>query len=314
MTNCKTLLGGAAAALALVCAPAAAQTYPERPITMIVPWSAGGTTDIVARLFAAELGEEIGQPVAVINVVGGGGALGTQQALESTDGYTVIMTTSGNHILTPLANDVDYTPEDFVGLGQLSVRTLVLAVLAEKPWQDLGDLQAAAAANPGELTFGAVPNVLPYLTLASWANAADVELLHVPQQGGAPGVNGVLGGILDMVPESLSSVQQHLQAGTMRGLAVFNAERDPVAPDIPTAAEQGFDIYGNPFTGLAVARGVPDEVVTVLRDATAKIAQDAAFQERMATAGDSVTYLDGDAFEAVWARDWAAYMPLLQGN
>lgn len=314
MTISKTLLGGAAAALSLVAVTAAAQTYPQRPITMIVPWSAGGTTDIVARLFAAELGGELGQPVAVVNVVGGGGALGTQQALESTDGYTVIMTTSGNHILTPLANDVDYTPEDFVGLGQLSVRTLVLAVLADKPWQNLADLQEAAAADPGGLTFGAVPNVLPFLTLASWANDAGVELLHVPQQGGAPGVNGVLGGILDMVPESLSSVQQHLQAGTMRGLAVFNAERDPVAPDVPTAAEQGFEVFGNPFTGLAVARGVSDEVVTTLREATTKIAADPAFQERMATAGDSVVYLDGDAFEAVWARDWAAYMPLLQGN
>lgn len=314
MTTCKTLLGGVTAAFTLVAVPAAAQTYPERPITMIVPWSAGGTTDIVARLFAADLGEELGQPVAVVNVVGGGGALGTKEAQEATDGYTVIMTTSGNHILTPLANDVGYTPEDFVAIGQLSVRTLVLAVMADKPWQNLSDLQADAAANPGAFTFGAVPNVLPYLTLASWASEAGVELLHVPQQGGAPGVNGVLGGILDMVPESMSSVQQHLLAGTMRGLAVFNAERDPVAPDVPTAAEQGFAIYGNPFTGLAVALGAPDSVIETLRKATAKIAQDPGFQGRMATAGDSVTYLDGDAFEAVWARDWAAYMPLLQGN
>lgn len=314
MSILKKAIGGVATALALTAVPAAAQDYPERPITMIVPWSAGGTTDIVARLFADELGEELGQPVAVVNVVGGGGALGTAEAKDATDGYTVLMTTSGNHILTPLANDVGYTPEDFVGIGQLSERTLVLAVLSEKPWQNLVDLQEAAAANPGGLTFGAVPNVLPFLTLSSWANEAGVELLHVPQQGGAPGVNGVLGGILDMVPESLSSVQQHLQAGTMRGLAVFNIERDPVAPDIPTAVEQGFEVYGNPFTGLAVASGAPDEVISTLRDATARIAQDAEFQGKMATAGGNVTYLDGDAFEAVWARDWAAYKPLLQGE
>lgn len=308
------LLAGAVAGVVAGITPAMSQSYPERPITMIVPWSAGGTTDIVARLFAAELGTELGQPVAVVNIVGGGGALGTSEALQATDGYTIIMTTSGNHILTPLANDVGYAHDDFVGIGQLSVRTLVLAVLSEKPWQSLTDLQEDAAANPGAYTFGAVPNVLPFLTLSSWANAAGVELLHVPQQGGAPGVNGVLGGILDMVPESLSSVQQHLQAGTMRGLAVFNAERDPVAPDVPTAAEQGFEVYGNPFTGVAVAGGVSDEVVETLRTATAKIASDPAFQERMATAGDSVTYLDGPAFEAVWARDWDAYEPLLRGN
>ena len=314
MKRRAVLLAGAVAGIMAAAAPALAQTWPQRPITMIVPWSAGGTTDIVARLFAAELGAELGQPVAVVNIVGGGGALGTSEALQATDGHTIIMTTSGNHILTPLASDVGYTHEDFVGIGQLSVRTLVLAVLADKPWQSLNDLQADAAANPGAYTFGAVPNVLPFLTLSSWANAAGVELLHVPQQGGAPGVNGVLGGILDMVPESLSSVQQHLLAGTMRGLAVFNTERDPVAPDIPTAAEQGFEVFGNPFTGVAVARGVPDEVIGTLRAATARIAANPDFQERMATAGDSVVFLDGDAFEAVWARDWAAYEPLLRGN
>lgn len=315
MTRSSIILSSALAAiLAATAAPAFAQDYPERPITMIVPWSAGGTTDIVARIFANELSDELGQPVAVVNRVGGGGALGTSEARDATDGYTIIMTTSGNHILTPLANDVDYRYDDFIGIGQLSVRTLILAVHADKPWQDLKDLQADAQANPGAYTFGAVPNVLPYLTLSSWAEAADVELVHVPQQGGAPGVNGVLGGILDMVPESLSSVQQHLKAGTMRGLAVFNQERDPEAPDVPTAAEQGFEVYGNPFTGVAVAKGTPDEAVSILREATEEIAKSEDFQEKMSRAGGNVVYLDGPSFEEVWARDWAAYEPLLAGN
>lgn len=306
------LLGGAVAAMAMAIALPAAAEYPQRPITMIVPWSAGGTTDIVARLFAPELSRELGQPVAVVNRVGGGGALGTKEAADVKDGYTIIMTTSGNHVLTPLANDVGYTAEDFTGIGQLSVRTLILAVKEDAPWTDLQSLQADAQANPGAYTFGAVPNVLPFLTLSSWADAAGVELIHVPQQGGAPGVNGVLGGHLDMVPESLASVQSHLQAGTMRGLAVFNAERDPEAPDVPTATEQGFEVYGNPFTGVAVARGTSDAVVARLREATAKIAADPEFRQRMAQSGDAVQYLDGPAFEEVWRRDWNAYEPLLR--
>lgn len=314
MNKINLCIGSLVAAVITATAPAMAQDYPQRPITMIVPWSAGGTTDIVARLYAVELGEELGQPVAVVNRVGGGGALGTAEALEADDGYTIIMTTSGNHVLTPLANDVGYVADDFIGIGQLSIRTLILAVADDAPWADLQELQADAQANPGAYTFGAVPNVLPYLTLSTWAQMADVELTHVPQQGGAPGVNGVLGGHLHMVPESLSSVNSHLEAGTMRGLAVFNEERDPAAPEVPTAAEQGFAVYGNPFTGVAVGGETPDEVVETLREATAKIAADPSFQERMMQAGDSVQYLDGPAFEEIWARDWATYEPLLGTN
>lgn len=311
MRHLASMIGVAAVALAAFAAPAMAE-YPERPITLIVPWSAGGTTDIVARLFAPELSEELGQPVAVVNRVGGGGALGTKEAQEAKDGYTLIMTTSGNHVLTPLAKEVGYAADDFNGLGQLSVRTLILAVQDDAPWQDLKALQADAKANPGKYTFGAVPNVLPYLTLMSWADKAGVELVHVPQQGGAPGVTGVLGGHLDMVPESLASVQPHLKAGTMRGLAVFNEKRDPEAPEVPTAAEQGFEVYGNPFTGLAIAKGAPDEVVARLREAVAKIAADPEFQKKMQQSGDSVQYVDGPAFEKVWERDWNAYAPILQ--
>ncbi|MFC3227862.1 tripartite tricarboxylate transporter substrate binding protein [Marinibaculum pumilum] len=307
-----TMAAAAAAVVISATAPALADGYPERPITLIVPWNAGGTTDIVARLFAPELSEELGQPVAVVNKVGGGGALGTKEALDAKDGYTIIMTTSGNHILTPLAKDVGYRADEFAGIGQLSERTLILAVQDDAAWSDLKELQADAKANPGKYTFGAVPNVLPFLTLKSWADKAGVELVHVPQQGGAPGVNGVLGGHLDMVPESLASVQSHLKAGTMKGLAVFNKERDPNAPDVPTAKEQGFEVYGNPFTGVAVAKDVPPEVVEKLRAATAKIAKDPDFVKKMQQSGDGVQYLDGPAFEEVWMRDWNNYEPILK--
>jgi tripartite-type tricarboxylate transporter receptor subunit TctC len=289
----------------------AAQDYPAKPVKIIVPWNAGGTTDIVARLFSTELAEELGQPVPVVNRVGGGGSLGTKEALGEKDGYTILMTTSGNHILTPLANDVGYVHDDFIPIGQLSTRTLALAVLDKSPWKNLADLQKAAKADPGKYTFGAVPNALPFLTTTAWANAAGVKLLHVPQQGGAPGVTGVLGGHLDMVPESLSSVQSHLKSGTMRGLAVFNKQRDPNAPNIPTATEQGFDVFGNPFTGVAVAKGTPPEVVEKLRQVTARIAKDDSFIERMTKAGEHVEYLDGKAFGEVWARDWKTYKPIL---
>jgi tripartite-type tricarboxylate transporter receptor subunit TctC len=293
-------------------ATAGAQGYPAKPLRIIVTWNAGGTTDITARLFAPELARELGQPVAVINIVGGGGALGTKEVLDAPkDGYTLLMTTSGNHILTPLNKKVGYTQADFIPIGQLSSRTLALAVRADAPWKTLADLQKDAKANPGKYTFGAVPNVLPFLTLSAWTKMAGISLVHVPQQGGAPGVTNTLGGHLNMVPESLASLLSHVRDGKLRILAIFNDERDPAAPDLPTAAEQGFKVYGNPFTGLAVAKGTPQPIVDKLIAATAKIAKDPAFQEKMKKAGDVVSYLDAKAFGEVWKRDWAAYEPIL---
>jgi len=136
----------------------------------------------------------------------------------------------------------------------------------------------------------------------------------VPQQGGAPGVQAVLGGHIDMVPASLSSVMAHFESGDMRGLAVFNEERDPAVPDVPTAKEQGYDVVGNPFTGLAVAEGVPEEAIETLRATLAETMADPEFQERAETAGASLEYLDAEAFGEVWARDWANFKPKLQGG
>jgi tripartite-type tricarboxylate transporter receptor subunit TctC len=304
------------AALALLAgAPLAslAADYPAKPITFVVPWPAGGTTDIIGRLLADAMSADLGKPIAVVNRVGAGGSLGSKAALDAPkDGYTVLVTTSGNQILTPLKKDVGYTSADFVAIGQIASRTLALGVKADAPWKSLADLQKDARANPGKYTFGAVPNVMPFLTLDTWAKLAGVQLTLVPQKGGAPGVTGTLGGHLNMVPESLSSMNSHLKAGTMRALAVFNEERDPAAPDVPTAKEQGFPVFGNPFTGLAVAKGTPDAAVNRLRQAMAKAAQDPAFQDKAKKAGSNVTYLDGDAFGKVWARDWAAYAPVLQ--
>jgi tripartite-type tricarboxylate transporter receptor subunit TctC len=281
---------------------------------MIVTWPAGGTTDVIARLIAEPLGEALGQPIAVVNQEGGGGSLGTQAVLDAPkDGYTVLMTTSGNHVLTPLKNpEVGYTYDDFVPIGQIAQRTLVFAVREDSPWQTLDDLVAAAKADPGKYTFGAVPVSLPQLTMDNFAEVAGIEVVHVPQQGGAPGATALLGGDIDVLPASFGTVASNLKAGTMRGLAIFNEERDPAFPDIPTAAEQGYEVYGSPFTGIAVAKGVPDEAVATLREALAEVAGDPAFQEKAVQAGSNVTYLDGDAFGAVWARDNEAYKPILQ--
>ncbi|MHA1565352.1 MAG: Bug family tripartite tricarboxylate transporter substrate binding protein [Alphaproteobacteria bacterium] len=315
MTKLKRLLGAAAIIpLALGWSVAAsAQDYPSKPISMIVTWNPGGSTDVIARLLADPLGQELGQPVAVANRPGGGGSLGTQAALDAPkDGYTILATTSGNHILTPLKNDVGYKFDDFEPIGQLVAATIILAVQVDSPWQSLGDLVAAVQADPAKYTFGAVPNGMPNLTLNGLADTAGLELVHVPQQGGAPGVTALLGGVVDMLPANAATVASNIKGGKLRGLAVFSSDRDAAFPDIPTAAEQGFEVFGSPFVGLAIAKGVPEDVLVKLREALANVANDPTFQDRVLKTATALTYLPAEDFGKIWARDWENFAPMLR--
>ena len=304
----------AAAALALGLAGAAgAQDYPSKPISMIVTWNAGGSTDVIARLLAEPLGAELGVPVAVANMAGGGGSLGTQAALDAPkDGYTILATTSGNHILTPLRNDVGYSYDDFEPIGQLVAATIMLAVRADAPWQTLDDFVADVKSKPGEYLFGAVPNVMPHLTLNALSDTAGLELIHVPQQGGAPGATALLAGDIDVLPANAATVASNIKAGEMRALAVFSSERDPAFPDIPTAEEQGYAVYGSPFVGLAVAKGIPDAALATLRAAFDTVAQSEDFASRAEATATALTYRPAEAFGEIWARDWNTYAPMLR--
>lgn len=292
-----------------------AQGYPSKPITLIVTWPAGGSTDVIARLFAEPFGAALGQPVAVVNRAGGGGSLGTMAALDAPkDGHTVLMTTSGNHVLTPGKQDVGYTYQDFVPIGQLVAATLVLAVRADSPWKTLEDFVKAAKASPGKYLFGGVPNGMPHLTLNGLANAAGLQLVHVPMKGGAPGATALLAGDIQALPANASTVASNLKAGKMRALASFGEKRDPAFPEVPTAKEQGYEVFGSPFVGVAVAKGVPQAAIDKLRAATERVAKDPDFREKALKTATDISYLPARQFGEVWARDWKTYRPMLQGK
>jgi tripartite-type tricarboxylate transporter receptor subunit TctC len=137
-------------------------------------------------------------------------------------------------------------------------------------------------------------------------------VVHLPQQGSAPGATALLAGDIDLLPANAATVASSIKAGKMRGLAVFSAERDKAFPDIPTAKEQGFEVYGSPFVGLAVAKGVPDDVLETLKAALAAVAQDADFQAHALKSVSELSYLPAAEFGKVWERDWNTYAPMLQ--
>ena len=185
----KTLFVAAAVAMAAIATGAAADTYPSKPITFVVPWNPGGRTDIVGRLVAEVMSKNIGQPIAVVNKTGGRGAVGTKYVLDAPkDGYTVLVTTPGNQILGPVHRDVGFVPMDFRGIGRVAAGSVILASNKDQPFIDAKSLIAYAKANPGKVTVSGVKNVLPYMTAMAFANKAGIKFKHIPAKGDAGAV------------------------------------------------------------------------------------------------------------------------------
>ncbi len=288
---------------------AVAQAYPSKPITFVVPWGAGGRTDIVGRMVATVIGSKLGQPVAVVNRTGGRGAVGTKSVLDDPkDGYTVLVTTPGNQILGPVHRDVGFVPSDFRGIGRVASGSVVLAANTDQPFSDAASFVAYAKANPGEVSYSGVKNVLPWLAAEAMAKQAGLTLKHVPAKGDADAVPMALGGHTNLVSSSsLNAIASHLDAGKLNAIVVFAEERLPEIPDTPTAIELGYNVTASPWTGFAVAKGVPEDRIEILRKALAEVVEDKTFQNFAKASKTTVSYATGPDFEAQWDREFKAF-------
>lgn len=292
---------------------AAAQGYPAKPVEMIVPFPAGGRTDIIARQWAAVAGKHLGQQVVVVQKVGGGGAVGSIAVMNApADGYTIMCTTIGNQVLRPLSASVPYRYDSFAPIGQLSAATLVLAAKSDRPWKNLKDLVEDAKRRPGAITFSTPLKLLPHLTVERFAAKAGVQLKLVPQTGDAPAITAALGGHVDMVIASLGGILPHLQAATLRALGTFSDQRDPGLPDVATATEQGFPVVGAPWTGIAAPKGTPPEVLAKLRATFDAVLRDPEFVAGMQKLGEQIVPLAADAFGARWQQDHDGYESVIK--
>ena len=218
--------------------------YPDQPIKIIVPFPAGGTTDVLARTLAAKLSERVGQPVVIDNRVGAGGTIGALAVARSApDGYTFILGTSGTHAVNyALAEKPSYHPlDDFSAVTTVAEVPNVLVVSSKSPYQTLADLIAAAKARPGELSHASTGiGASPSLSFNVLKNAAKVEVIEVMYKGGAPALTAIFSGEVTMGFDGVTTSTPHIQAGTLRPLAVSSTYRIPTLPEVPTVAESGF--------------------------------------------------------------------------
>jgi len=267
------LLSLAAAALCTA-VPAAAQPYPSRPVTLVVPQAAGGTNDIVGRLVGQKLGELMNASVVVDNRPGAGGNIGTQLVAKGQkDGYTLLMTISSSQAINPaLYKNPGFDPvKDFKPVGLVGAVPNVLLVHPSFPARDFNEFLKLARQKGANYQYASAGNgTLNHLLGEMLNSMAGISMQHVPYKGVAPALNDVLGGQLPIVFASLPSALSHIKAGKLRALAVSGEKRSPVLPDVPAIAEAVPGYNGTLWIGLFAPAGVPPEVLAKLQDATRK--------------------------------------------
>ena len=287
--SARIALAGVCAALSFA-GPAHAADYPSRPIKLVVPFAAGGSTDIVARLVAEYAGRDLKQTIVVENKAGAGGSLGMEQVARSTaDGYTIGMATMSTHGSNPAVyRKMNYDPlKDFEPVANVLAVPSIFAINPQVPAKNMAEFVALAKGQADKYSF-ASPGVgsLGHVNIENFMMLAGIKLLHVPYRGAGPALNDVMGGQVDAITDNLSSTLPQVLGGKLRPLAVLGAERSPLLPDVPTYIELGYpDMGTGGWFGLVAPAGTPDAVVRRLNDAVRRALAEPALVQRLATLG-----------------------------
>ncbi|OZI59013.1 tripartite tricarboxylate transporter substrate binding protein [Bordetella genomosp. 1] len=304
-----------AAAAAVPAGPALAGAYPERPVTLVNPYAAGGPADLVARSLARGLEARLGQPVIVENKPGGGASIGTGfVARAKPDGYTLLLGTSAGHVVTPL---MQKTPYDGVGgfaFGAIvAVQPIMLAVNPERGIKTVAQLLARARAEPGKLSYGSAGvGGATHLGAEQFQQAAHISLNHIPYAGAAPAVNDAVGGQVDLVMLNLSAILPFIKQGRLLPLGYAAEQRSPLLPDVPTLAEAGVPgAQAATWYSLAAPAGTPAPIVQQLSDAVRALNQEPAYRDLLTQQGISLMALTPAQAQAYVEQDRVEMRALL---
>ncbi|WP_295519686.1 tripartite tricarboxylate transporter substrate binding protein [Limnohabitans sp. Rim8] len=282
---------------------ATAQTYPNKPITMVVPFPPGGVADTVGRPVAEAMSRHLKQSIVVENKGGAGGGIGMAQVAKSKgDGYTVLMSLSSLVVL-PEADKILQRPPMFQvnqlkAIARFTADPTVLVVRSESPWKTYAEFMAYAKSNPGKISFGSSGNYgTMHVPMEQLKAATATFMLHVPYTGAGPAVLSLLSGQIEALSTGPASVKQHIASGRLRALAHWGEGRLASMPEVPSFKELGVPIQYSQWSGLFVPADTPATVVDSLRQAAKFAAQDARAVGGLAAAGTSFMYQDAPEFE-----------------
>jgi tripartite-type tricarboxylate transporter receptor subunit TctC len=291
----------AAAVVSAVVAPATAK-YPERPVTAIVAWPAGGATDLVTRGVQEAFGRALGQQIIVKNVPGAAGTIGTAEAAAAApDGYTVLFTPSGPTVAQPHRMKLTYDLSSFEPVCKLVEQPLVLMTPKTSRFKTLADLIAAAKADPGKVAYGtAGPGSITHLAKLALEKAAGIKLKHVPHKGSADSIQSMLSGAVELYSDQANLVPQY----DLHPIAVYAEKRIDTFKDTPTVREAGFDVVVTNYNGLFVPKGTPANVLEALGKACKAAMEDPGVIATFARQKYPIAYQDAKAFKPFVEADY----------
>ena len=280
----RTLVSALVGMLALA-GSAAAQTFPTHPITMIVPFAAGGPTDVLGRIMAQRMSEVLGQNVIVENVGGAGGMTGGRRVADAKpDGYTMLLGTVGTQAQgqtlykKPLYNAVT----DFTPVALIAEVPIALLVRKDLPVNNFKEFVAYAKANQAKMQFGSAgAGSATHLGCVVLNTAMGTNITHVPYKGTGPAMQDLVAGRIDFLCEIVSTAKPQIDGGTVKALAIMTKDRSPVFPNLPTALEQGLDVQAYTWNALFLPKGAPADVVKKLHDATVAAMDTPAVKDRL---------------------------------
>ena len=300
-----------AAALTFAAASAFAQTFPDKPVKIIVPYAPGGGADVQARLLQNRLAERLKQPVVVENRAGAGGNIGSTLLAQSPpDGYTLLLATVATTVNPYLWSKAGYARKDYTGVALLSATPMVFVAHPSFPPNTLREMVDYVKANPGKVPYASGgAGAITQIEMELFKQQAGLQMEHIQYQGQAPAVQAVVAGTVPVMTDSVPSAMPLVKAGRLKALAVTSKERSPLAPELRTVVEQGMPELANAaWYGLVAPAGTPPRVVKVLSDAVREALQGPEAKAALDKVGAEATYLEAEAFnrfldqeEAKWA-------------
>jgi tripartite-type tricarboxylate transporter receptor subunit TctC len=291
----RLLLGLAASILV---SPVFAQTYPNRPIQLVVPYSPGGPTDVAARVMAQRMSERLGQNLVVMSMGGAGGVIGTDFVNRAKpDGYTILFAVNSMAIFPytrPGGGALPFDPNGFAPIGEVAESAHVIVASRKSGIHSIAELVAAAKKNPDTISFGSAGvGGTTHLPLALFAHRAGIKLIHVPYKGAAPAMSDTIAGMVSIsAPGYSGTVKDAIESGTLVALAVTSAKRLPFLPNVPTLAESGYpDMVFPIWYALFAPKGTPPDILAKLTNELKEMSQEPAYQKQMLAQGNVATFI-----------------------
>jgi tripartite-type tricarboxylate transporter receptor subunit TctC len=292
MTKMKKVLFAAAVAALALAGPAAGEDFPTRPVTMVIPFAAGGPQDTIGRIIAQRMGELLGQTVVVENVGGAGGMTGSKRVADARpDGYTMILGSVGTHAQNqtlykrPLYNVVT----DFTPVAYLAITPIAIIARPDLPVSNFKEFIAYAKANQEKMQYGSAgAGSATHLACVVLDSAMGTKITHVPYKGTGPAMQDLVGGRIDYLCDIIATAKPQIDGGKVKGIAIMTKERSPVLPNLATTGEQGLDVQAYTWSALFLPKGAPADVVKILNKAAVDAITTTSVQERLAKLGATV--------------------------